>query len=109
MEHNKATRTARREVRQVLVRAPHTDASGRMWVVHVPVGREWDVVRGIPVGPPETSTLGLPEAIDVRLNNELYRRGLITKADLRGRASEVFAALQAALKVDTAAVMNLYQ
>lgn len=61
--------------------------------------------------------VGVEIALDVaglrcRLQNELRRRGLWTQADVsrrRGRAAaEVFAALQAALRVDVAAILNQY-
>lgn len=63
---------------------------------------------GVLVGPPDLSELGLPEDIEVRLNNELFNRGLITKRDLRRRGAEVVAALQAALKVDAQRIIELY-
>jgi len=92
-----------------LVRAEYEDEAGLWWVVMVPEGREQAAHMGIPVGPPDLSTLELPPEVAARLHNELFRRGLLTKRDLRGRGMEVFAALQAAYKVDTTAVTTLYQ
>ena len=70
------------------------------------VGQE---AMGIPVGPPDVSSLGLPDDVSIRLHNQLFHRGLFTKANLRGRGQEIFAALQAAYKVDSAAVTALYR
>ncbi len=92
-----------------LVRAVHQDTEGRHWVTKVPVGQEDMAYMGIPVGPPDVSGLGLPEAVAIRLHEQLYQRGLLTRKDLRGRGKEVFAALQSAYRVDTAAVMSAYR
>ena len=72
------------------------DASENMWQY------------GVLVGPPDLGMLNLPEEIEVRLNNELFNRGLITKQDLRKRGAEVIAALQAALKIDAQRIVELY-
>jgi hypothetical protein len=64
---------------------------------------------GIIIGPPDLSGLELPPIIEVRLHNELFNRGLITELDVRKRASEVFAALQSALRVDSTRVLEAYQ
>ncbi len=92
-----------------LVRAVYQDTDGRHWVTMVPEGQEADARMGIPVGPPDVSELGLPEEVSFRLHEQLYSRGLFTRKDIRGRAREVFAALQAAYKVDTAGVLSLYR
>lgn len=94
---------------QVLVRAKYQDDEGRWWVVLVPPGHEDEASMGIPVGPPDLASLGLPEAVEVRLHNQLFNRGLLTARDLKGRGQEVFAALQAAYRVDQGAVTALYQ
>jgi len=70
---------------------------------------ETDVSLGIILGPPDVCALGLPDEVAVRLHNELFNRGLITSKDIKGRAQEVFAAIQAAYRVDTAAVLSLYE
>ena len=101
--------TPGREGRPILVRAEYTDETGRRWVTLVPPGQEDNASIGIPVGPPDTSTLGLPEETDIRLNNELIKRGLVTKRDIRGKSQGIFAALQAALRIDMATIANLYR
>jgi len=63
---------------------------------------------GIPIGPPDLGDLGLPSSIEVRLNNELFNRGLITSRDVRKNGDSVFGALQAVLKVDTGRIVQLY-
>ena len=80
-----------------------------MWVTLVPLGREADAEIGVPIGPPDTSSLGLSERLDVALNNQLVRRGLITRDDLRGRDRELFAVLQAIFRVDISAIARLYR
>ncbi len=91
-----------------MVRAVHTDMLGRRWAVLVPEGRQAEAALGVPVGPPDLSGLGLPEAVMVRLHNELHDRGILTERESRRRVPEVFAALQAAYRVDVAAVVSLY-
>ncbi len=83
------------------------DEDGLWWLVMVPPGQ--DGAMGIPVGPPDLSELHLPADVAARLHNQLFHRGLITKRDLRGRTQEVFAALQAAYRVDVVAVTGLYE
>ncbi len=92
-----------------LVRVTYEDAEGRRWMVEVPFGQEGEAEMGIPVGPPDLSSLGLPEEMEIRLHNQLFHRGLLARRDLRGRGQEVFAAYQAALGVSTAAIMSLYR
>lgn len=85
------------------------DDSGRKWTVLVPAGHPEEAERGMVIGPPDLSALGLPEPVAVRLHNELHARGLLTLGDLRGREREIGAALQAALHVDTAAIVSAYR
>lgn len=92
-----------------LVNADYEDDEGRWWRVRVPLGSEGQEAMGIPVGPPDLSSLGLPDGISIRLHNQLFHRGLFTKANLRGRGQEIFAAIQAAYRVDSAAVTALYR
>lgn len=93
-----------------LVKAEHIDSDGRYWAVLVPEGEEENTEMGIPIGPPDLSELGLPLGIEVALHNQLYRRGLLTLRDVKGRRqNEVLAALQAALKVDVIKVTALFR
>ncbi len=92
-----------------LVNADYEDNEGRWWRVRVPLGSEGQAAMGIPVGPPDLSSLGLPDEVSIRLHNQLFHRGLFTRANLRGRGQEIFAAVQAAYKVDSAAVTALYR
>ena len=92
-----------------MVRSSYQDDEGRWWAVLVPPGHEGEASMGIPIGPPDLESLGLPEAVEVRLHNQLFNRGLLTARDLKGRGQEVFAALQAAYRVDQASVTALYQ
>jgi hypothetical protein len=92
-----------------LIKAVWIDIQGRKWLRQVPKGHEDEAQFGIELGPPDISSLGLPEAISINLHNELFNRGLITWDDVKQRPGEVQAALQAALKVDAGMIMGLYK
>ena len=64
---------------------------------------------GIIIGPPDLSGLRLPHEIEVRLNNELFNRGLISKKDLRNNINNVQGALMAALRVDAQTILAAYE
>lgn len=64
--------------------------------------------QGVPIGPPDLTSLGLPLEIEVRLHNALHDRGILTPQDARRRPAEVQSALQFALKVSTTNILNLY-
>ena len=65
---------------------------------------------GIVVGPPEFDGLdSLSEEVRVRLNNELFHRGIITLKDAMRRRGEVMNALQSALRVDVEMILQAYQ
>lgn len=64
---------------------------------------------GIRVGPPDLTSLGLPKEVEKRLNNALYDRGLLTRADARRRTAEITAAWQSALRVDVTRVLDVYR
>lgn len=91
-----------------LTRAVYVDDDGRRWAVLVPPGREADAALGIVVGPPDLGAMGLPAAVALRLHNELHARGILTLQDARGRPQELYAALQAAYRMDAAALLGLY-
>ncbi len=91
-----------------LVRQDYEDESGRMWAVMMPEDSDLPPSMGIPLGPPDSSGLHLPEEVAVRLHNQLHARGMFTKQDIKGRHKEVFAAVQAAFKVDVAKVTGLF-
>ncbi len=92
-----------------LIDRTYEDQEGRWWKVRIPEGADMPVSMGIPVGPPDLSELDLPHSVMVRLHNQLFNRGLFSRADLRGRGREVHAALQAAYRVDAIAVTALYR
>lgn len=64
---------------------------------------------GIRIGPPDLAELGLPIELEVRLNNLLYARKLLTRADVRRRKQELFAVWQSAVSVDATTLHNLYE
>jgi len=91
-------------------RLPYTDPDGRMWLVGLPDDRpDSDVAMGIPLAPPSLDSLGLPEEISIRLQNELVMRRLFDVKDVRKRRIDVIAALQAALRVNCQMVVDLYE
>lgn len=92
-----------------LIRASYQDEAGRHWVTLVPQGMEQEAHMGVPVGPPSLESLGLPEEVSIRLHNQLFQRGLLTKNDLRGKSREIVAAIQAAYRVDYARVTGLFE
>ena len=92
-----------------LKRASWTDSEGRRKFVLIPeeAGEE-QAEMGIPVGPPSLAELNLPIELEVRLNNELASRGILTAVDaLKGRA-EILQAIQSAIKVDVDRVLQMY-
>ena len=91
-----------------LIRVDYEDDTGRNWAVWLPIDDIHDPTMGIPLGPPDFSALDLPEETAIRLHNQLFSRGILTKQDLKGKHKEVFAAIQAAFKVDVARVTGLY-
>ena len=83
---------------------------GKEYVVLVPQDAEArDYSKGLIVGPPDLSELGLPSELELRLHNELLNRGLITANDVRRHPEAVIGAWQAALKVSGTELLNLYQ
>jgi len=86
------------------------ERDGRKYKAVVPEGSDKETWQyGISVGPPDLSELGLPLETEVRLNNELFVRGLITLADVKRNMSSVQGALQAALRVDAQTIVQLYE
>lgn len=82
---------------------------GKKYKVIVPDDADPELWQyGVVVGPPDLGVLDLPPSIEVRLHNELYVRGLITKVDIMRRGVELVAALQAVLKVDAQRIAELY-
>lgn len=82
---------------------------GKEYVVLVPeFATESQYSRGVIVGPPDLSVLGLPSELELRLHKELLNRGLITAKDARQRTDAVLGAWQAAMKVSVSDLLNLY-
>jgi hypothetical protein len=92
-----------------LKNAIYTDDTGRKHSVLLPEGvPEEEAEKGIPLGPPDLTELGLPEEIGVRLHNELFYRGIITGNDaLRNRPS-IMSAIQSCLKLSVDNVLGIY-
>lgn len=87
----------------------YVDSAGRKLAVQLPdEAPDSEAKYGIPLGPPPLKTLGLPIQIEVRLNNELHGRGLLTRADVVRRRADVVGALMTALAVDVDKIVALY-
>ena len=86
------------------------DQKGRKWRRYVPPGTiESEYRRGVPVrGQPDLSPLGLPPAVEVALHNELFNRGIWDADTARRKRQEIHAALQAAYRVDSGRVLELF-
>lgn len=92
-----------------LQRFTYTDEKGRKKYVLLPEGASEDeVTMGVPVGPPSLEDLNLPEEIEVRLNNELYHRNIVTLADALKNRAGIVSALQATFKVDAGSIVNVF-
>lgn len=87
----------------------HTSIDGHKYKVLIPDDAPDDHSEfGVLVGPPDLSDLNLPLELEVRLNNALFNRGLLTKQDVRRRRLELVAAWQSVLSVDANRLMELY-
>lgn len=92
-----------------LQRVSYTDQDGRKKVVLLPEGvSEDEAAMGIPIGPPSLDELGLPLESEVRLNNELFNRGIFTAVDAIKRRADIIAAIQATFKVDASRIVTVY-
>jgi len=93
-----------------LKRVMYTDSDGRKRVVLLPEEYSEDQAEaiGIPVGPPRLDELGLPLELEVRLNNELYNRGILEPNDALRKRADIMGAIQSALKIDTDIIVTLY-
>ena len=87
----------------------YTDVEGRLFRVLLPEDSpDEHVIYGITVGPPDLSSMNLPLALEVRLNNQLLHRGLFTKEDLRKNRHHLIGAIQSALSLDVQKLEEIY-
>jgi len=63
--------------------------------------------HGILLGPPRLEALGLPLDAEIRLNHQLWHRGLITQQDLERHIGDVRDAVLAAFRVDAQRILAL--
>ena len=85
------------------------DEFGRKYKMLIPLDAPIEYAsRGVRVGPPDIESLGLPLELEVRLNNQLFNRKLITERDIRLRPNDLVAAMMATYKVDAQKVATLY-
>lgn len=90
-----------------LKRASWIDTEGRKKVVLIPEESDQPEM-GIPVGPPPLTDLGLPLELEVRLNNELVNRGILTPVEALKNRAEISLAIQSALKLDVDRIIQMY-
>lgn len=91
-------------------RVTATDMYGRYTAVLLPDGvPDSDAFMGIPLGPPNLDSLGLPVDIQTRLHNELFVRGIYSLRDSIIARKEILGALLSALRVDTEKIAEAYR
>ena len=87
----------------------YEDSSGRKWLVKLPDDvPDSQAHIGVPLGPPSLASLGLPEEVEVRIHNGLYRRKILTSKDVRKRRMDVITTIQQALNIDVERIYVLY-
>lgn len=92
-----------------LERVTYTDEKGRKKYVLLPEGASKEEAEiGVPVGPPSLEELNLPEEIEVRLNNELYNRNIVTLSDALKDRAGIVSALQAVFKIDAGRIIDVF-
>lgn len=88
----------------------YIDPEGRKFLVQLPDDApDSHAPMGVPIGPPDLSDLNLPLAMEVRLNNALFARQLLTRNDVRRRRQELTAVWQSVLSVDSTVLHNLFE
>ena len=87
----------------------HQDELGRFWAMVVSDDvPDSEAAFGTVLGPAPLHGLGLPKEVEIRLHNQLFSRGIFTTRDIQRRRNEVFAALQAAYRVDVGQIVEAY-
>ena len=88
----------------------YTDSHGRKFEVLLPVDSDNSQARhGLRLGPPDLSPLGLPLDVEVRLNNELHRRGIITLLDANTQLVRIQEAVNQTLRMSAGKIRDLYR
>ncbi len=108
MANNSSRRPTIGDSGTALIEVGYVDDDGFKWRVLIPENDKSHPERGIVVGPPDFAFLELSDEVHRRLHNGMYDRGLIRPSDIRGRGQQVFAAVQAAYRVDVARVTEAY-
>jgi hypothetical protein len=91
-------------------RIEYTDDDGYKKIVELPdSASNEEAAYGILIGPPDLDELDLPERLKIKLNNELFDRGLITYEDVKSQHQSISSALKAVFKADVVAIVNLYK
>ena len=88
----------------------HTDPTGRVWITSIPDDApNSHASMGLPIGPPDLSTLELPEELATRLHNALVERNILTWDQFRRNRTAVLGALKWALRADIQRLETLYR
>lgn len=87
-----------------------TDDDGRIWRSSLPddAPPDADPRHYSPIGPVDTSSLGLPDHIAVRLHNELHNRGLYSWQQLKHQRQSLEAAIRVAFQTTAESIIGLY-
>ena len=89
--------------------ASYVDSEGRQIAVWVPEGvPATSASLGIHRGPPPLDGMGLPLDLEVRLNNELFKRGCFEWADVQRNRDLLVQALRVVLNLSAERLLALY-
>lgn len=90
----------------------YTDNEGLMWIVGVPPNAPEEIYKwGVPVGPPDLSSLGLTKTDRKKLQNALVDAGFVLAPHLVGKRKELKALLKKLELPDSLLreIISLYQ
>lgn len=89
--------------------ASWTDGDGRHHAVLLPDDvADSEAPKGIPLGPPPMTDLGLPAAVEIELHNQLFHRRIFTAADAARRTEEVRTCVMRAFRVSVHSVVAAF-
>lgn len=92
-----------------LKRVYHQDNEGRKFIYMIPeTAPESHAEMGVLLGPPSLEELDLPLQLEVKLNNALFARNIITPEDARN-TELIRDAILGALKLDAQKIASLYR
>ena len=91
-------------------RAQYTASDGRVFVTAIPeAAPDTHADIGVPIGPPDLSTLKLPDDWTVRLQNALVAHGILTYEDYRRNPMAVRGAINSAMREQLRELEAIYR